>query len=390
MKDNKAIVLAYLSYIALGFLDGLLGVVWPAMSQSLGVPLEALGILLMVSLAGYVLVSFNAGPLIRFRSFHTFLLVSLILRTLAFASIAVFHSWALVIFLIFVASLGGGGIDAGLNIFIAERGNARQINWLHACFGIGATLGPFLAAAVQSAGGSWEWNFAIVACFIGLIAILVWTSPKLWDIQSTKKQTATARGSARMLDSIRLPVVWISVVLFFFYVGTELSAGQWSFSLFNLGRGMPDLTAKFWVGIYWGIFTAGRILFGLVADKVSINGFLRGALVASAAGAGLLLWNPSGLGFIGLVVMGLAQAPVYPSLIAATVARVGREHAPNAIGFQGAAGGVGGTMMSSLIGVLAASLGFEMIAVSIVILSLLTFLMHEVLLVIASRHPIAA
>jgi fucose permease len=391
LRNNKAILIAYLGFVTLGSFDGLLGVIWPAMSRSLGVPLEALGILLMVALAGFVLVSFNSGSFIRARGLHWFLLTSLIVRALAYGTIAIFPSWPMLIIMIFVMSIGAGGIDAGLNIFVAARGNTRQINWLHACYGIGATAGPFLAAGVLAAGGDWTWNFAVIGAFMAVIAILVWRTSSYWGIEVHIDGKSESQGSSvKIVESLRLPVVWVSTLLFFFYVGTELSAGQWGFSLFNLGRGMPDLAAKFWIGIYWGIFTVGRVLFGLVADKVRIDAMLRSALVASAAGATFLLWNPGGYGFLGLVLMGLAQAPVYPSLIAATISRVGRQHAPNAIGFQGAAGGVGGTTMSSLIGVLTASFGFEMIAISVVALSLLTFLAHEILLITAQKNPLAA
>ena len=392
LRSNKAILIAYLCYIALGSFDGLLGVVWPEMSSKLGVPLEALGVLAIVALVGFVLVSFNTGPLIRIRGLHTFLLISIVLRTIGFASFALFPSWSTVIIAIFISALGAGGIDAGLNIFIARRGTARQINWLHACFGIGATLGPFLAAGVQAIGGSWEWNFGLIAVFMAGLSVLIWFTSSLWQVDPStdSKQTAESNQHAKLMQSLRLPVIWISTTLFFFYVGTELSAGQWSFTLFSLGRGIPELAAKFWVGIYWGIFTVGRILFGLIADKVRITRVVRAALITSSAGAVLLAWNPAGLGIAGLVLMGFAQAPIYPSLIATTVARVGAEHAQNAIGFQGAAGGVGGTTMTSLIGLLAVSFGFEMIAVSVVILSLFTYLMFEILLVITRKPEVGA
>jgi hypothetical protein len=41
MRENKVIVIAYLSYMALGVFDGLLGVVWPAMRITLDVPLQS-------------------------------------------------------------------------------------------------------------------------------------------------------------------------------------------------------------------------------------------------------------------------------------------------------------------------------------------------------------
>jgi fucose permease len=311
------------------------------------------------------------------------------LRTVGFAGFALFPSWSTVIIAIFISALGAGGIDAGLNVFIARRGTARQINWLHACFGIGATMGPFLAAGVQALGGSWEWNFGVIAIYMAALFGLIWFTASQWQIDASM-DTKTTQGDqhAKLMQSLRLPVIWISTALFFFYVGTEITAGQWSFTLFTLGRGIPDLAAKFWVGIYWGIFTVGRILFGLIADKVHTVRAVRTALITSLAGSILLAWNPGGLGIAGLVLMGLAQAPVYPSLIATTVSRVGAKHAQNAIGFQGSAGGVGGTVITSLVGLLAASLGFETIAISVLVMAVLTYLTHEFLLRISPATAI--
>jgi fucose permease len=380
-KNNPAITIAYLCYIAIGTFDGLLGVIWPAMSLDFGVPLGALGVLLFMALIGFVLASFNNGPLIRKLSFHRFLLISLALRTIGFAVLAIFPSWPVAIAMVLIMSIGSGGIDSSLNTYLSEHGSARQLNWLHASFGIGATVGPFLAAAVSALGGHWSWNFAIIASVLVMLTLVVWRTPSLWKIASPDKDAKSPGAQAKFIDSLGMPVVWVSTALFFFYVGMELTAGQWSFSLFTLGRGIPDLTAKFWVGIYWGTFTLGRILFGLIADRVSIDRFLRGTLLATILGATLLWWNPIiGVGIAGLILMGLAEAPIYPSLIASTIARVGKAHAANAIGFQVAAAGVGGTLITGLVGVMATGIGLEAIGGAAFGLAIITWLVHEVLL----------
>jgi fucose permease len=379
MNKNRAILISYLSYIGLGTFDGLLGVLWPAMSADFGVPLSALGVLLLLALVGFVLISFNNGPLIRRLSFHKFLLIGLALRVTGLAVLAAYPSWPVAIAMFLIISLGGGGIDSGLNTYLSEHGNARQLNWLHASFGIGATLGPFLAAGVLALGGTWNLNFAIVAAFFVVLTTLVWRTAPLWHIAAPDKKEPG--GHADLAKSLRLPLVWISTVLFFVYVGTELTAGQWSFSLFTLGRGMPDLTAKFWVGAYWGFFTIGRILFGLVADRVSIDRFLRFALMAVMLGALLFWWNPfAGAGIAGLIIMGLAEAPIYPSLIAGTAQRMGKAHAANAIGFQVAAAGVGGTLLTGLAGLLATRIGLEAIAYLTFVFAVVTWLAYEGLL----------
>jgi hypothetical protein len=55
-----------------------------------------------------------------------------------------------------VAGLGAGAIDAGLNAYAAHKFTARQMAWLHGCWGVGATLGAMAAASVLAAGMPWR------------------------------------------------------------------------------------------------------------------------------------------------------------------------------------------------------------------------------------------
>ena len=55
------LLLAHLAFISLGLPDSLLGVGWPSLSADLGVPLDAVGFLLIVGTVGYVTSSVLAG-----------------------------------------------------------------------------------------------------------------------------------------------------------------------------------------------------------------------------------------------------------------------------------------------------------------------------------------
>ncbi len=59
------IVLIYIAFISLGLPDGLLGVAWPGMRDSFGLPLDALGILILAFTGGYLTSSFFNGVLIK-------------------------------------------------------------------------------------------------------------------------------------------------------------------------------------------------------------------------------------------------------------------------------------------------------------------------------------
>lgn len=55
------VVLIFVAFISLGLPDGLLGVAWPEMRRSFGLPLDALGVLLIASTTGYLISSFFNG-----------------------------------------------------------------------------------------------------------------------------------------------------------------------------------------------------------------------------------------------------------------------------------------------------------------------------------------
>jgi MFS family permease len=51
-------------FVSIGLPDGLLGVAWPSIRAYFGLPLDALGALLVISTIGYLLSSFGSGRLL--------------------------------------------------------------------------------------------------------------------------------------------------------------------------------------------------------------------------------------------------------------------------------------------------------------------------------------
>jgi len=40
------------------------------------------------------------------------------------------------------------------------------VNWLHACYGVGATIGPLLMTSMLMADRPWQWGYGRVAPLI--------------------------------------------------------------------------------------------------------------------------------------------------------------------------------------------------------------------------------
>ncbi|HYJ09380.1 MAG TPA: hypothetical protein VEX18_10235, partial [Polyangiaceae bacterium] len=112
---------------------------------------------------------------------------------------------------------------------------------------------------------------------------------------------------------------------------------------------------------------------------------LRAASFGVLLGAAAFVVSDGSLGRTGLLLMGLSLAPVYPTLMARTPARLGAGIAQHAIGFQVSAAVLGSSLVPAFVGVLIARAGLGVIGVMTLGLSLAFLLVHELLLR-AGRH----
>jgi fucose permease len=230
----------------------------------------------------------------------------------------------------------------------------------------------------------WQWGYAIVGGGQLALAVCFGVTLKQWNGRQPVDVSLPAPVPvASNAKTLQLPAVWLSVAVFFVYTGIEATTGAWAYSLLTEGRAIPTMTAGMWVGIYWGALTLGRILSAMIADRVPVKRLLRFCIAGQAAGA-LLIWvNLSAMSsFLGLALIGLCSAPIFPSLIASTPDRIPQEHVGNTVGFQIAAAVLGQSALPALVGVMAHRLGLEIVAPSVLASALLLYVLYEAMVAI--------
>jgi fucose permease len=377
--DFPVVILAYLYFIMLGMPGAMLGIAWPSMRQTFELPLDAVGLLLTTSAVGYTLSSFYSGRLVYRLGYPRLLVLSSLLGVAGAVGYVVAPSWLVILLAGAVMGAGGGMIDAGLNTYFAANYGPRLMSWLHASFGIGTTLAPLMMTALLRAEAPWQWGYAVIGLASGLLIAGVSLTARQWKPPEIPASTSSAAKSG-LADTLRLPVVWLNTALIILVVGLEFSPGQWTYSLFTESRSMTVELAGLMVTLYWGSFTVGRILYGIIGNGLKPVFALRACMLAAGVGA-VLVWLDAGpiVNFLGVMIMGLAQAPIFPLIVTATPERVGSAHAANAIGFLIAAAGVGIAILPGIVGVLATNLGLEVIGLMLVVMAAVMFALHEVL-----------
>lgn len=373
------VTIVALAFAALGLPDGALGVAWPSMRRDFALPVSAFGVLILIMMAGHLVASVGSGPAAaRVGSARLLLWSNLALAASALGFALAPARWALM-FAGLGAGLAAGLIDAGLNAYAAARFSPGLITSLHACFGAGATLGPLLMGRVLEHGRSWRGGFGAIACALGAMTLALAFARRRLD-EPDPAMTETALPCVpRLAETLRHPGVWLGAVLFCLYTGLEATPGRWAYSLLAEARGMAPERAALAAAAYWGSMSVGRASWGAAARWLAPRVVLRVCLACAPVGA-LLVWTGSAgpLAVVGLVILGLCFAPVFPLLTALTSDRVGASHAGHAIGLQVAAASLGGGVLPGGIGLIARRTGLEVLGPFLFVAALATLLLYQV------------
>ena len=344
------LALAFLAFIGLGLPDPLPGSLWPETRPHYGMPNAALGLVLACVAFGYVTAGMLTGRLVAWLGLGGVLGASLAATALAALGQGLAPPWPVFVALAVLGGFGGGAVDSALNAFAAHRFQPSQMNWLHGFWGIGATLGPAGAALLLAAGFGWQAGYLAVAAALGLLTIGFLATRKRWEDGAPPSHGPRPSAGAVLAN----PVARLQIALFFLYTGLEAGAGQWAATILAEARGASPAEGAAAATLFFAAITVGRIGLGFVVDRIGADRLLR--LLGPLAVLAALIFASGVSDFLALGLMALAMAPVYPTLMARTPARLGAAATAQAVGFQVAAATLGVAVIPAALG-LAADFG---------------------------------
>ncbi len=411
------LAIIYLSFISLGLPDSLIGSAWPVMHVDLSVSVASAGVITIIISAGTVISSLFSDFLIKKLGTGLVTAISVGMTALALLGFSFSTAYWQLCVLAIPYGLGAGAVDAALNNYVALNYNAKHLNWLHCFWGVGAAISPYIMSFALANGLGWNNGFRIVFYIqIALTVVLLFTLPlwkkakngsgfqpisqfddleykKVYDTlpqneniqsntQTVLQDTQFAPEKKRIFFSVfKIKGVWLVLIAFFSYCALEQTTGLWAASYLVQYRGVePTVAAKFASFFYIGI-TVGRGLAGIFADKIGDKTLIR-------IGSGIILVGvllvalpvqttvPS---LVGLIIIGLGCAPIYPAIIHSTPTNFGKDNSQSVIGVQMAFAYIGITAMPPLFGVIAQYVNIGLYSLYLLVFAVLMIVMLEIL-----------
>ncbi|MBE1488183.1 MFS transporter [Plantactinospora soyae] len=305
---------AVTAFAMIGLQQALYGPAIPQLRAEHGITAAGAAAALSVHFAGAIL-GVLAMPLARRFGvpdgrFMSWSLVGVAVGCLAFP---LAPGWPLALLAAFVAGVGFGGLDGGVNQIFTEvyaEGGHGMLNLLHGCFGVGAVAGPIAIGLLPGYG----WSF--VGC--ALLALLA--VPALRTASGARSAPTTAAGTPpaplaarRRLGSLGGMVSLGFLLFFMLHVGLETGAAGWE-TTHLIATGLSESTAATATSGFWLAFTASRFAVVPLCRHYSARAIVIACtgLTVLAATATLL----DGLAPIAYALLGVAVGPLFPTGLA--------------------------------------------------------------------------
>lgn len=365
----------YLGFISLGLPDQSLGVAWPAMRQYFNKPLDWAGIIVFTTGILTAISGFSSGYFIRRYRVSTILTISCFLTASGILGYALTPIWSGILISTIFLGIGAGTIDGSLNDYVAKNYSSKHMNWLHGCWGIGATMGPAIMTFALTRYHDWQKGYLIISLIqFGLMFIFMATAP-LWK-KSKVVATNVFEESNQQIWSLK-PIM--SLGIFFFYSTVEFSVGLWFYSVMVEQRGISIALAGSWITMYWAMLTFGRFAVGLISNKIGNQKIVIYSLFGAICGLSLLLFNYPVMMVSGLLLTGFCFAGIYPAMMHETPRRFGNKLGAIMTGSQAGAAALGVVILSPLIGILITKTGLENLLPILLILTIIMLGFNHVL-----------
>ena len=224
-----------------------------------------------------------------------------------------------IVLLILFCFLGGGTrlMDAILNAYVSDIHPTKRgfyLTLLHACFGVGALLGPLFSTVFISAKVHWPYIFLALGSFCVVILVVYTLVQRKIPVAKPEVHASGLKNISYLLKNRDL------VRLFFmalFYVAFALSMSMWMPSYMTRRLHTGVIFASLPVSAMWIGIICGRVVYSFLSLKHPVKYLLLfSSLVAGTVMVATVIINAPVAYVGGLCIAGFLVGATMPLSIA--------------------------------------------------------------------------
>ncbi|KAH6658350.1 major facilitator superfamily domain-containing protein [Truncatella angustata] len=370
------LVVAGFSFFCAGVNDGTLGPLIPRMLTTFQIGTGEIAIIYGTTFAGWLFAAVTNPLLTAHLTLGQLLGLGALLQLLS-QCLRPWSPFPLFCLTFFLQAVGMAYQDSHSNTFVSGLKNVphRWLSFIHACYALGTFIGPLAATGIanttQSRYGAVEgWRmvyFVLVGiAVLNMAGVMSAFKDTFWqklpgsgsrpgDGSSDRKNKVALQ---EMTGLLKLKVVWLLSLFYFFELGAWFTAGGWVVEFLTTARGGELSRMGYVPAGYAGGMFLGRIL---LAEPTFRLGEQRMLLIYSALCVALQLvfWLQPNIiaSATALSLMGFLFGPFFATGMSVASKVFPRNAQAAALGFVFVVAQAGGAIFPSITGVIATSAG---------------------------------
>ncbi|TKA82369.1 hypothetical protein B0A55_01412 [Friedmanniomyces simplex] len=338
------------SFLIMGANDATYGAIIPYLEEYYGLTYLVVSLIFLSPFVGYNLAAVLNNTVHMRLGQRGVAFLGPLCHLIAYVVISVHPPYPVLVVVFILAGLGNGFEDSAWNAWIGAMANANEVlGFLHAFYGLGATIAPLVGAAVIELATS-------LHAFWGATAkVFRDAHPRTSDESGSRLKEAMAK-----LPAAR--VTWLCALFLLGYVGIEVALGGWIVTfMIRVRHGAAFASGMTATGFWLGI-TVGRVVLGFVTprigEKLAIAIYLPLALALQ-----LLFWLVPQfyVSAVAVSLQGFFLGPMFPAAMVACTKLLPKHLHVSGIGFAAAFGGSGGAIFPFAVGAIAQRAGVQVL-----------------------------
>ena len=356
-KNNNIgiFISCYYIFFVNGMLALLIGSLLPYIQESYNLDYLFCGILVSAHALGNLCSSFLGGILpIKIGRKNTLLLLGAF-GVISFVLMTLNGSHYILLSAFFFTGINRGAVSNFNNLVMNDvaTGKAWALNLLHAFFSVGAFSAPILVLFITK-NTHQNWVFvALIEAILIIISLLVVFFMNVPNNYPAKKDSGLTDWSF-----VKNKYFLVATAILFTYLCAEQAINGWLVTYLKDSKVLSSEFSQIMTSVLWLVILVGRLITAILSTKVKKQYLLLGTGIGYIIFALILLFiHQSLITSIGVIGVGLSMAGIY----ATTISGVGEvlKKYPAALSILLTVGGLGATIMPSIVGAVAGKIGIE-------------------------------